>query len=209
MVAAALTLASIQRRRRYRPRSRLTGSLQPGEPPLPAVITALRRAARPAPAGTPDDDPGPVPGTGPAADPYLDPYDDDASPGPGQHGEAAPGRPASGPEHAGQALPGAVAAGTDPPPHREPGTIPLGVRGTSEAALDIAALGGLGLTGPGAPGAARAILAALLAQAPAAQGGIPPAIIIPAADAARLLPGEDAASIPGVTCARLAGGGAR
>ena len=95
MVAAALTLASIQRRRRYRPRSRLTGSLQPGEPPLPAVITALRRAARPAPAGTLDDDPGPVPGTAPAADPYLDPYDDDASPGPGQHGEAAPGRPAS------------------------------------------------------------------------------------------------------------------
>ena len=199
MVAAALTLASIQRRRRYRPRSRLTGSLQPGEPPLPAVITALRRAARPAPPGTQDDDPGPVPGTAPAADPYLDPYDDDASPGPGQHGEAAPGRPASRPEHTGQAPPGAVAAGTDPPPHREPGTIPLGVRGTSEAALDIAALGGLGLTGPGAPGAARAILAALLAQAPAAQGGIPPAIIIPAADAARLLPGEDAASIPGVT----------
>jgi len=53
MVAAVLTLASIQRRRRYRPRASMTGSLQPGEPPLPAVITALRRAVRPAPPDTP------------------------------------------------------------------------------------------------------------------------------------------------------------
>ncbi len=91
MVAAALTLASIQRRRRYRPRAGPPGSLQPGEPPLPAVITALRRATRPAPPDPPDDDPSPDDGTPPATDPYLDPYGD-TSPGPGQHGEAAPGQ---------------------------------------------------------------------------------------------------------------------
>ena len=83
-------------------------------------------------------------------------------------------------------------------PPAQPGAVPLGVRGTSEAALDIAALGGLGLTGPGAPAAARAILAALLARTPAAAAGMPPAVIIPAADAARLLPGQDATQIPGV-----------
>jgi DNA-binding SARP family transcriptional activator len=199
MVAAALTLASIQRRRRYCPRASMTGSLQPGEPPLPAVITALRRAARPAPAHTPDEDAGPDPGATPVTDPYLDPYDD-TSPGPDQPGESLPGgRPAPRPELPGQAPPHAAAAGTGPPPAREPGTIPLGVRGTSEAALDVAALGGLGLTGPGAPAAARAVLAALLAQAQAAQAGMSPAIIIPAADATRLLPGEDAAGVPGVS----------
>ena len=199
MVAAALTLASIQRRRRYRPRASMTGSLQPGEPPLPAVITALRRAARPAPPDTPAEDPAQDTGTPPAADPYLDPYGD-TSPGPDQPGEGVPGsRPAPGPEPPGQAGTRPATAGTSPPAARAPGTIPLGVRGASEAALDIPALGGLGLTGPGAPAAARAILAALLAQAPPAEAGMPPAIIIPAADAARLLPGEDAAGVPGVS----------
>ena len=199
MVAAALTLASIQRRRRYRPRASMTGSLQPGEPPLPAVITALRRAARPAPPDTPAEDPAQDTGTPSAADPYLDPYGD-TSPGPAQPGEGVPGsRPAPEPEPPGQAGTRPATAGTSPPAARAPGTIPLGVRGASEAALDIAALGGLGLTGPGAPAAARAILAALLAEAPPAEAGMPPAIIIPAADAARLLPGEDAAGVPGVS----------
>jgi DNA-binding SARP family transcriptional activator/nucleoid-associated protein YgaU len=196
MVAAALTLASIQRRRRYRPRPGPPGTLQPADPPLPAVITALRRAARPAPPDTADDD-GPDTGAPPGIDPYLDPYAD-TSPGPGQHGESAPaGSPAPQPEPPGPEGP-PPPAGTGAPPAREHGTIPLGVRGTSEAALDIAALGGLGLTGPGAPAAARAILAALLARTQAAAAGLPPAVIIPAADAARLLPGQDAAQIPGV-----------
>ena len=193
MVAAALTLASIQRRRRYRPRPGPPATLQPADPPLPAVITALRRAARPAPPATADDD-GPGTGTPPVTDPYLDPYED-ISPGPGQHGESPPASsPTPQPDPPGPAPP----TGTGTPPAREPGTIPLGVRGTSEAALDIAALGGLGLTGPGAPAAARAILAALLARTQTAAAGMPPAVIIPAADAARLLPGQDAAQIPGV-----------
>jgi len=183
MVAAALALAGIQRRRRYRPRASMTGSLQPADPPLPAVITALRRAARPGPAEGPGEDDA---SWDLVADPYFDPYDD-TDPGPGQHGEPA------------ALVPRPVAAGTSLPPARGPGAIPLGVRGTSEAIVDIAALGGLGVTGTGAPAAARAILTALLAQARPALPGMPAAIIIPAADAARLLPGVDAAGILGVS----------
>jgi len=69
------------------------------------------------------------------------------------------------------------------------GHIPVGTRDGQEITADIAALGGLGLTGPGAPAAARAILAGLLARPPRGQDGTPAEIIIPAADAARLLPG--------------------
>jgi len=185
MVAAALTLAAVQRRRRYRPRPGPPSTLQPDTPPLPDVITALRRAARPP---LPAD--GPEAGDPDAADPYLDLYD--ARPGPDTDGDsaAAPGNdpgsvPQPGPEH--------PARGELPP-----GTIPLGIRGDgTEAAVDIAALGGLGLAGPGAESAARAILAALLAQAPPGETGLP-AAIIPAADAARLLPGTEPAAIPGL-----------
>ena len=185
MVAAALTLAAVQRRRRYRPRPGPPSTLRPDTPPLPEVISALRRAARP-----------PLPAAGPeagdqdAADPYLDLYE--ARPGLDADGDgaAAPGKdpdsvPQPGPEH---------------PARRElpPGTIPIGIRGDgAEAAVDLAALGGLGLDGPGAEPAARAILAALLAQAPPAGTGLP-AAIIPAADAARLLPGTEPAAIPGL-----------
>ena len=185
MVAAALTLAAVQRRRRYRPRPGPPSTLQPDTPPLPEVITALRRAARP-----------PLPAAGPEAgdpdeaDPYLDLYQ--ARPGPDVDGDgaAAPGTdpdsvPEPGPEH---------------PAWRElpSGMIPVGIRGDgAEAAVELAALGGLGLAGPGAEPAARAILAALLAQAPSAGTGLP-AVIIPAADAARLLPGAGPATIPGL-----------
>ena len=53
MVAAALTLAAVQRRRRYRPRPGPPSTLAPETPPLPEVISALRRAARPLPAAGP------------------------------------------------------------------------------------------------------------------------------------------------------------
>jgi DNA-binding SARP family transcriptional activator len=80
-----------------------------------------------------------------------------------------------------------------------PGTVPLGIRGDgTEAAAGLAALGGLGLDGPGAEPAARAVLAALLAQAPPPRAGGLPAVIIPAPDAARLLPGTSPAAIPGL-----------
>ena len=67
--------------------------------------------------------------------------------------------------------------------------ITLGVRDGHEIRADIAALGGLGLTGPGAPAAARAILAGLLARAVPGHGSGPAEVIVPAADLAVLLPG--------------------
>jgi DNA-binding SARP family transcriptional activator len=181
MVAAAVTLAGIQRRRRYRPRAGLEGSLPP--PPLPAVIAALRRAAPPHP---PAADQGAAAGTPPAADPYLEVY-----------GDSMPGTPGPAPDALGPAGTAATGAGAAPPAARAPGMIPLGVRGGGEAALDLAAVGGLGLTGPGAPAAARAILAALLARAAGTR--MSPAAVITAAAAVRLLPGEQVAAIPGIT----------
>ena len=193
MVAAALTLAAIQRRRRYRPRPGPPSTLAPETPPLPEVISALRRAARPpAPAGGPDA------GEPDASDPYPDLYEADPEPDADGDGTAAPGpdpgnapapdpEPEPGPAHPAQ-------------PELPPGTVAVGVRGDDpEAAvsIDIAALGGLGLAGPGAGPAARAILAALLAQVPPGDTGLP-AVIIPAADAARLLPGAGPAAIPGL-----------
>ena len=77
------------------------------------------------------------------------------------------------------------------------------MRGGSEVCADIAALGGLGLTGPGAPAAARAILAGLLARAVPGQPGGPAEVIMPAADTALLLPGHycddlSGAGLPGL-----------
>ena len=181
-VSAAVALARIHRRRRYRPGTVLTSSLEPSMPP-PPVIAALDRAAR-TPARTP-----PADGTGPDdTEPDLDldlyePYElyEQPFPGPREPGRAAapaPGRPASA-QPPGQ-------QGTVPAP---PGPVPIGIRDGQEITADPAALGGLGLTGPGAPAAARAILAGLLARPPRRQDGTPAEIIIPAADAARLLPG--------------------
>ena len=181
VVSTAVALARLHRRRRYRPGTVLTSSLEPAGPP-PLVISALDRAARTPATGTP-----PADGTGPYdTDPDLDldldlyePYEQ-PFPGPPESGAAAPApaRPAS-PQPPGQ-------QGTVPAP---PGPVPIGIRGGQEITVDPAALGGLGLTGPGAPAAARAILAGLLARPPRGQDGTPAQIIIPAADAARLLPG--------------------
>ena len=196
MVAAALTLAAVQRRRRYRPRPGPPSSLQPEAPPLPDVISALRRAARPPEpqADAADRD---------ADDPYPDLYETRTEP---DTGGAGPDASATAPDLDGG--PGDAGAGAGPEPARlgpparpgrRPGAVPLGVRaGGGEADVDLAELGGLGLTGPGAPAAARAILASLLAQAPADDSGLP-AVVIPAADAARLLPGADPAAIPGLS----------
>lgn len=198
MVAAAVTLAAIQRRRRYRPRPGPPSTLAPETPPLPEVISALRRAARtPAPAVGPetgDQDAALV--IGPdgedltAADPYADLYE--ALPAP--DADSGSTEPAEDPDSVPQPE-------AEHPARRElpPGTVPAGVRGDAETPvdIDIAALGGLGLVGPGAEPAARAILAALLAQAPPGETGLP-AVIIPAADAARLLPGAGPAAIAGL-----------
>jgi len=82
----------------------------------------------------------------------------------------------------------------------QPGLIGVGIRGGAEVCADLAALGGLGLTGPGAPGVARALLAALLAAGLPGQPAGAAEVIICAADAAVLFPGgEEPASIPGLT----------
>jgi hypothetical protein len=176
-VSAAVAVARSHRRRRYRPGPVLTASLEPAAPP-PPVIAALDRAARSPATGTLPPD-----GTGPdGTDPDLDLYEpsEQPFPGPRESGAAAqaPARLASG-QPPGQL--GTVAAPSGP--------VPIGIRGGQEITADPAALGGLGLTGPGAAAAARAILASLLARPPHGQDGTPARIIIPAADAARLLPG--------------------
>lgn len=58
---------------------------------------------------------------------------------------------------------------TDPPP---PGPIPIGHRHGTEITLNLAELGGLTLTGPGAPGVARALTTTTLSSAPAATVGV-------------------------------------
>ena len=179
-VSTAIALARIHRRRRYRPGTVLTSSCRRSAGPPPPVIAALDRAARTPATGTP-----PADGTGPDAtepDPDLyEPY----------------GQPFPGPREAGRAAaaPAARLIPRQPPSQHDglpapPGPVPIGIRGGQEITADPAALGGLGLTGPGAPVAARAILAGLLARPPRGQDGTPAQIIIPAADAARLLPGR-------------------
>ena len=101
--------------------------------------------------------------------------------------------PFPGPREAGRAAPPAARLTSRQPPGQQatapPGPVPIGIRDGQEITADPAALGGLGLTGPGAPAAARAILAGLLARPPRGPDGTPAEIIIPAPDAARLLPG--------------------
>ena len=175
VVSAAVAVARLRRRRRYRPGPVLTSSLEPAPPP-PPVISALDRAARGPGAGTALPD-----GTSPDdAGPDLDLYEPCEQPFPSSR-------------EAGRAAPPAARLISRQPPGRQatapPGPVPIGIRDGQEITADPAALGGLGLTGPGAPAAARAILAGLLARPPRGPDGTPAQIIIPAADAARLLPG--------------------
>ena len=177
MVSAAVALARIHRRRRYRPGPVLTSSLEPAGAP-PPVISALDRAARSPGTGTAPADGTSLDDTEPDLDlyePYEQPFPD-----PRDSGRAA--------------APEARLISRQPPgqqatfPARH-GPVPIGIRAGQEVTADAAALGGLGLTGPGAPAAARAILAGLLARPPRGQDGTRAEIIIPAADASQLLPG--------------------
>ena len=175
-VTTALVLTGVRRRRRYRPGHGLSSSLTPAWAHLPPAIATLRRAAasqRPATTnGAANADPaGPAQPAVPA----------DAA-GPADRGPS-PGQTAA------QEPPIAGRAGGPEGGPRPPGVITLGVRDGHEIRADIAALGGLGLTGPGAPAAARAILAGLLARAVPGHGGGPAEVIVPAADLAVLLPG--------------------
>jgi DNA-binding SARP family transcriptional activator len=61
-----------------------------------------------------------------------------------------------------------------------PGQIPLGIRQRQEIAVDISSLGGLGLSGPGATAATRAIAATLISLAHPTPARLPGRVIIPA-----------------------------
>jgi DNA-binding SARP family transcriptional activator len=77
----------------------------------------------------------------------------------------------------------------------------FGTRGSAEIPLAAVAARGLGLTGPGAHAAARALLIGLLAAPTPGRGHAPARVIIPAADFHQLT-GEDdpaRAPVPGVT----------
>ena len=159
VVSAAVAVARLRRRRRYRPGPVLTSSLEPAAPP-PPVISALDRAARGPGAGTALPD-----GTSPDdAGPDLDLYEPCEQPFPSSR-------------EAGRAAPPAARLISRQPPGRQatapPGPVPIGIRDGQEITADPAALGGLGLTGPGAPAAARAILAGLLARPPRGPDGTP------------------------------------
>ncbi len=146
-VSGAAVLASIQRRRAYKPAPQAPSRLRPSEPPEQPVITRLRRAAsKPAP---------------------------------------APAPPLSAPARV---------------PARQ---VALGIRDGHEITADISALQGLGLTGPGALPAARALLASLAGQALQSTHAQRQDVIVPAGDIAVLLPGwnhsQHQGRIPGLT----------
>ncbi len=149
-----------------------------------------------------------------------------AAPGPGTgHPPAAPhpaasGRPAPAAAWAGAApapfrpavprwplvpgpQPGAAGRrGGDPAAGRQvpqaPGTIVFGQRAGAEIPLADAAAGGLGLTGPGAHDAARAVLISLLAS-PRSHAEHGPQVVIPAADLRLLVSPRHSGQVPGVT----------
>ncbi|GAA5121438.1 LysM peptidoglycan-binding domain-containing protein [Haloechinothrix salitolerans] len=63
----------------------------------------------------------------------------------------------------------------------------IGIADGRTVAVDLARTGGLGLTGPGAAAAARALIADLLAGVDHPHGATPPGLILPRADADHLL----------------------
>jgi DNA-binding SARP family transcriptional activator len=170
-ITGALAMAAVQRRRRYQPARIITPSLEPGPPALP-LIGVLRQAARPA-------------GTQPEQDTSL--WPEDAANG------AAPSAATAG------GGPYLLAAPTPTAPAQSAGVLSLGLRDGQEITADIAALGGLGLTGPGATAAVRALLLAVLSQAQPGVSAIPAEVFVPAADAATLIPGSGPAGQPGLT----------
>jgi DNA-binding SARP family transcriptional activator len=135
----------------------------------------------PPPGGPAGERSGPLPSPAPPAGP---PHAWDR-PGP-----AAPGGPVSPPAGEEPVPPG---------PPLPPGTVTFGVLEGKEIPLSALTRGGLGLTGPGAAGTARALLIGLLA-APAPRAKGPAAqVVIPGADAQQLLGNYPVAPVPGVT----------
>lgn len=93
------------------------------------------------------------------------------------------------------------AAGGQPPPARPlpAGTVVFATRGSSEIPLAEVARPDLGLTGPGARAAARAVMTGLLAAPGPATVHTGSRVVIPAADAGQLTGNHQAAQITGVS----------
>jgi DNA-binding SARP family transcriptional activator len=188
VIGAAAAFACHGRRRR-RPGTGPVPQLDPGgpQPALPVRGPVSRR-----PGGYPFDR------DGSPEDPYGPDLHEGSETGTTGLGSAASYVPRDAPPAwPGRAVtPARPAAHTGAPPA---GHIPLGTRDGQVITADISALGGLGLTGPGASAAARAVLAALLSEARSGQEDPAVPVIVPA-DAAGLLlaPASAASSVPGI-----------
>jgi DNA-binding SARP family transcriptional activator len=185
-LAAVVLLARAVRRRRRKPRTAATG---PGDGELvwPAATDAGSQGA-------------PLPG-GPEAGSYHDrPHCAGQNPdpcGPGQFPGAGRQAARSVPQPASSASPAERSV------LPQTARFPIGTRDGGPVTADLATLGGLGLTGPGAAAAARAIAGAVLSRPQGGRGGPSGQVIVPAADAAGLLspaaPGAAARPVPGLS----------
>lgn len=119
-----------------------------------------------------------------------------SSPGPAWPGDTDRDQPAG-------ALPRDEELGPPAPPARPhpAGTVVFGIRDSAEIPLAAVSARGLGLTGPGAYSAARALLIGLLAAPGPGRGHALAQVIIPAADLRQLVGDDDPAiaGVPGVT----------
>jgi DNA-binding SARP family transcriptional activator len=188
IISAAAALARRFGRRRRRTG---TGPCPEPEPGWPQPAPAIGEPASRWPGSGPFDHDGNP----------EDPYGPDLREGPAT-GTAGPGPSASCvPRAAPPAWPDRFATPARPAARSAAlpaGHISAGIRDGQEITADVSALGGLGLTGPGASAAARAVLAALLSDA-RSDPDDPAAVIVPA-DAARLLlaPASEPDAVPGI-----------
>jgi len=189
IISAAVAFAHRRRRPRGRPG---TGPVPQPDPGWPQPTPAIPGPVSPWPGSYPfDHDGNPEDPDGP--DLYEGSETGAASPSP-----AASYVPLAAPP----AWPGQFATPARPAAHTgasPAGHIPLGTRDGQEITADVLAMGGLGLTGPGASAAARAILANLLSDARSSPEDPAAPVIVPA-DAARLLlaPTSEADGDPGI-----------
>lgn len=185
-LAAVVLLARAVRRRRRKPRTPVAG---PGDGELawPAIQDAGSQGA-------------PLPGSPETGTYHHRPHRAGQNPdpsGPGQFPGAGRQAARSVPQPASPASPAERSA------LPQPARFPIGTRDGRPVTADLAALGGLGLTGPGAAAAARAIAGAVLSRPQGGRGGPSGQVIVPAADAAGLLspaaPGAATSPVPGLS----------
>jgi DNA-binding SARP family transcriptional activator len=188
-IAILIGAAALFARRRARPRTVPVPQPEPGWPP---TTSASPGPVSPWPGSSAFDHDG-IPD---------DPYDLELHEG-SETGTANPAPAVSSvPLAVPAAWPGQLAAPARPAARTgasPAGHIPLATRDGQEITADISALGGLGLTGPGASAAARAVLATLLSEARSSPEDPAIPVIVPADAAALLLaPTAEADRVPGI-----------